>query len=1010
MALLGNQEMWKNDESFALMLQYLDNLGVAAPEEDNECDLNATEWPATRVREAFIGFFQDRYAHTFWPSSPVVPHDDPTLLFTNAGMNQFKPHFLGTMDPSLPMAKLTRAVNSQKCIRAGGKHNDLDDVGKDVYHHTFFEMLGNWSFGCYFKEEAITWAWECLTDVFGLDPARLYATYFGGDSKLGLAPDDEAKSIWLRFLPEKKVLPFGCKDNFWEMGDTGPCGPCTEIHYDRIGDRDAAYLVNADVPDVIEIWNNVFIQFNREEDGTLRELPNKHVDTGMGFERLSSILQGKFSNYDTDIFQPIFKAIQKITGARDYTGKVGDEDTDKVDMAYRVVADHIRTLTFAITDGAVPSESGRGYVLRRVLRRGVRYGQQILGGKPGFFHKLVPVLVEMMKGHFPELIGRKQFVMDTIKEEEDSFNKTLDKGLREFKKIAEEMKISGSSQFPGESAHYLYATMGFPVDLTQLMAEEQALSVDMAGFQNKMEEERVKSKEAHAAAKSAAGTNLVLEAEQTAWLLKQGFQATDSSPKYQLEKVPISTTVLAIFKKDAVNNGSSGFIQEAKNEDGIVGFVVGTSSFYAESGGQIFDTGFFLGPDSNKLATISSCQTFAGYDLHIGQVEAESTLKVGDSINVLVDYNRRDLVAPNHTMTHVMNFALREVLLGGVSDDKTGACDQKGSHVDDQRLRFDFAWSGPLTPEQLERVETIVNEKIAASLPVYAYVAPFDKACRIASLRRVFGERYPDPVRVISIGQEVPPMLEDPDNPDWNGLSIEFCGGTHLTNTSQASYFQLLEESGIAKGIRRIIAVTREGAEQAQTRSREFRAKLDGASSLVEDALEAKVKELNQDLMTLQISLVDKNKFRTDLEGLITSVKQWRKQQQASMSSKALEICTQAAVEAKEKGEQKVVVRVDFGCDGKVGKNCLNAMLKAYPEGYFMVFSADTDSERFQCYAMIPGAAEKGVDAKAWIEEALNAVGGGKCGGKPDNAMGTCSGSGCKEIEKAIASASAFTL
>jgi len=547
MALLGNQEMWKNDESFALMLQYLDNLGVAAPEEDNECDLNATEWPATRVREAFIGFFQDRYAHTFWPSSPVVPHDDPTLLFTNAGMNQFKPHFLGTMDPSLPMAKLTRAVNSQKCIRAGGKHNDLDDVGKDVYHHTFFEMLGNWSFGCYFKEEAITWAWECLTDVFGLDPARLYATYFGGDSKLGLAPDDEAKSIWLRFLPEKKVLPFGCKDNFWEMGDTGPCGPCTEIHYDRIGDRDAAYLVNADVPDVIEIWNNVFIQFNREEDGTLRELPNKHVDTGMGFERLSSILQGKFSNYDTDIFQPIFKAIQKITGARDYTGKVGDEDTDKVDMAYRVVADHIRTLTFAITDGAVPSESGRGYVLRRVLRRGVRYGQQILGGKPGFFHKLVPVLVEMMKGHFPELIGRKQFVMDTIKEEEDSFNKTLDKGLREFKKIAEEMKISGSSQFPGESAHYLYATMGFPVDLTQLMAEEQALSVDMAGFQNKMEEERVKSKEAHAAAKSAAGTNLVLEAEQTAWLLKQGFQATDSSPKYQLEKVPISTTVCQHF-------------------------------------------------------------------------------------------------------------------------------------------------------------------------------------------------------------------------------------------------------------------------------------------------------------------------------------------------------------------------------------------------------------------------------------------------------------------------------
>lgn len=393
------------------------------------------EWPGARVRSAFNEFFQSK-AHTFWASNAVVPLNDPTLLFTNAGMNQFKPVFLGTVDPNSDMGKMKRACNSQKCIRAGGKHNDLDDVGKDVYHHTFFEMLGNWSFGDYFKEEAISWAWELLTEVYKLPAERLYATYFGGDASQGLPADDEAKGIWLRFLPEERVLPFGCKDNFWEMGDQGPCGPCTEIHFDRIGGRDAAHLVNMDDPNVLEIWNLVFIQFNREADGSLKSLPAKHVDTGMGLERVTSVLQGKMSNYATDLFSPIFEEIKKVTGAREYTDKVGKDDADGLDMAYRVVADHIRTLSFSIADGAQPGNEGRDYVLRRVLRRAVRYGREVLGGQEGFFAKLVDVVVKTFGETYPELVSARDKIHSIIAEEEASFSRTLVKGIERFKKLA----------------------------------------------------------------------------------------------------------------------------------------------------------------------------------------------------------------------------------------------------------------------------------------------------------------------------------------------------------------------------------------------------------------------------------------------------------------------------------------------------------------------------------------------------------------------------------------------
>jgi alanyl-tRNA synthetase len=457
-------------------------------------DPSKEEWPAGRVRQAFLDFFTSK-SHTPWPSSPVVPVDDPTLLFANAGMNQFKPVFLGTADPDSQLGRLRRACSTQKCIRAGGKHNDLDDVGKDTYHHTFFEMLGNWSFGDYFKEEAIGYAWELLTQVYKLPAANIYATYFGGDDEAGLAADTESKEIWLKHLPVERVLPFGCKDNFWDAGDTGPCGPCTEIHFDRIGNRDAASLVNQDDPTCIEIWNLVFIQLNREPDGALRPLPAKHVDTGMGFERLTSILQNKMSNYDTDVFMPLFDAIHQAlklagVGTQPYSGKVGDQDVDKVDMAYRVVTDHIRTLSFAIADGALPGNEGRGYVLRRILRRAVHFSRRKLAARPGFFSSLVPIFVKLMGDVFPELKDNETKIRDIIKDEEARFEKTLAKGYARFQKTANFVKKNGGVVLSGHDAFILQDTYGFPIDLTEVMATDYELAVDVEGFNVCMEEAR----------------------------------------------------------------------------------------------------------------------------------------------------------------------------------------------------------------------------------------------------------------------------------------------------------------------------------------------------------------------------------------------------------------------------------------------------------------------------------------------------------------------------------------
>jgi alanyl-tRNA synthetase len=863
---------------------------------------STTAWPVSRVRSTFINYFVERRQHTFWNSSPVVPVNDPTLLFANSGMNQFKPLFLGTCDPNLEMYSLKRACNSQKCIRAGGKHNDLEDVGKDVYHHTFFEMLGNWSFGCYFKEEAITWAWECLTEVFGLDPNRLYATYFGGDPKQGLAVDEEARKIWLRFLPSERILPYGCKDNFWEMGPTGPCGPCTEIHYDRIGGRDAGALVNADRPDVIEIWNNVFIQFNREADGSLKELPSKHVDTGMGLERLSSILQGKDSNYDTDIFMPIFEAIQHACGCRPYQGLVGASDTELIDMAYRVVADHIRTLTFAITDGAVPGSDGRGYVLRRILRRAVRYGQEMLGAPGGFFASLVSVVVANFSDAFPELITRQEFVRQIIADEEQSFIRTLDQGCKHFKKLVTTIQSSGSTVVPGKEAHFLFCSMGFPLDLTELMAAERGLTVDTAKFAELLENDRKISETAESMRKGMGSKDLSMEAEQTAWLQSNQIAATDSTAKYAWHASP-ECKVVAVFK--GRGGATAGFFEAAFPEDDLIGIILDSTPFYPEAGGQTFDTGELL-YNGTSVFTVENVQTYAGYLVHVGRL-LSGPISVGTTVTAKVDYQRRSLIAPNHTMTHVLNYALRRVLLdsaGGDNNAVAGQCEQKGSLVDAEKLRFDFSWNGALSSSQIAEIQDIVVQRIHDNAPVYAEAVSLSSATQIHALRKVFGEKYPDPVRVISVGVPISDLCADPENPQWRNSSIEFCGGTHLSNTGDAEDFVLVEESGIAKGVRRIVGLTRHAAAAARAKAALLLDRLSAMEQMPGGAeLSMLSKSIKIEVDQAVVSLVDKEKMRAKQSVIADKLKQWNKANLTHRTNAATSAAETLANAANSNGE-----------------------------------------------------------------------------------------------------------
>ncbi len=970
---------------------------------------------ADQVRRTFIDFFRSK-AHTFVASSPCVPVDDPTLLFTNAGMNQFKPIFLGQADPASEMGQWKRAVNSQKCIRAGGKHNDLEDVGKDSYHHTFFEMLGNWSFGDYFKQEAIDWSWELLTKVYGVPQNALYATYFGGDKAAGIEADLETKALWERYLPAERVLPGNMKDNFWMMGDTGPCGPCTEIHVDRLTamgeeDRMVAAKVNSGDPDVLEIWNNVFIQFNAEypqegqialaawdstpeaERGTLPytsrtqieskfrkliPLPARHVDTGMGLERLVSVLQNQRSNYDTDIFMPIFAAIERLTHApHPYSGRLGAADKDNVDTAYRVIADHIRTLTFAITDGAVPSNVGRGYVLRRILRRAVRYGRQMLGAKTGFFSQLVPVVVERFGEAFPELRKDPARVQKIIMEEEESFGKTLDRGIRLFEQVAGE---ATDRTITGADAFKLYDTFGFPIDLTVLMAEERGLAVDTAGFEKASDAARDLSRTGGAKSDAAAAKPLILSGDEIARLKHMEIPSTDDSHKF-LNK-DVRATIRAIWNGE---NFDEVTVPSMVHNNRPVGIVVDRTNFYAQMGGQEADSGRIEllhaaeGRSSNTEFTVESVQAFGGYVLHIGHLKT-GELRVGDSVQMTLDKQRRLRIASHHTATHLTNLMLRTVLGTHV--------DQKGSLVAADRMRFDFSHTAPVSASEMELIERGVQDRVRQDLPVHTEPASLVSAKGISTLRAVFGETYPDPVRVVSVGQPISSLLANPKHDGWMDYSVEFCGGTHVATTGQIVEFAIISEEAVAKGVRRVVALTGEPAAEAQRNAQQIEARIAEAARAADADLPRLVQQLTADLDSHTMPAWRKTAMRSQIAALQERVKEAGKKLGAVIRDEAVRMAKRLSQSCVMSNDLVIVERIDVGEDRAAMQAAMKTLRDACPKTAVMLFSVDEAGGKVAILAAVPEALiAKGLKAGDWLRDAA-AIVGGKGGGKPDAAQG----------------------
>ncbi|OSX66173.1 hypothetical protein POSPLADRAFT_1064626 [Postia placenta MAD-698-R-SB12] len=923
-------------------------------------------WSAPRVREEFFAFFRARN-HVFVPSSPTVPFDDPTLLFANAGMNQFKSIFLGTVDPQSDLARLSRAFNSQKCIRAGGKHNDLDDVGKDSYHHTFFEMLGNWSFGDYFKKEAIAYSWELLTEVYKLPKDQLYVTYFEGDRKNGLAADLEARQFWIaQGVAEDHILPGDAKDNFWEMGATGPCGPCSEIHFDRIGGRNAASLVNHDDPDVLEIWNNVFIQFNREDDGSLKSLPSKHVDTGMGFERLVSVIQNKRSNYDTDIFTPIFARIQELTGAPPYGGRFGEDDENGVDTAYRVVADHVRTLTFALSDGGVPNNVGRGYVLRRILRRGCRYARKKLGVNIGsFFSSLVPVVIEQMGDVFPEITKRTQEIKEILDEEEESFSRTLDRGEKLFDQYAARAKLSGANKMSGKDVWRLYDTYGFPVDLTRLMAEELGLEINDEEF----EAAQAHSKQASKANQKKTDKDAVkLDVHDIAALEKtRNVPKTDDSAKYSLGNT--NARILAIYSNKTFLDSTS-----TVPEDSMFGLVLDRTSFYAESGGQEYDTGSIVIDDVAEFE-VTNVQVFSGYVLHIGHMKYGS-LSLGDEVVSSYDELRRWPLRNNHTATHILNYGLREVLGDHV--------DQKGSLVAPTKLRFDFSHKAQIAPQDLTKIEGISRDWIRKNVQVYSKELDLPTAYKISGLRAVFGESYPDPVRVVALEYPVDEITADVENPKWRTTSVELCGGTHVAKTGDIKDFIITEESGIAKGIRRIVAITGHEAAEAHRRADALAATLARLESMRGGEKDAGLKSLTVELGQAEISVLRKAELRDRLAVVRKAFDKETKEAEAIATKAVVENITEFF--KREDTAEVYLTILDSTGNAKVLQAAVQHAKKLGKSIY--VFSPDIASGKVAHVNYVsPTMKAKGLDARSWGSVVTEIV-GGKAGGKEDTAQG----------------------
>jgi alanyl-tRNA synthetase len=1005
---------------------------------------------SAEIRKAYIDFFVQKHGHTFVPSSPVVPHDDPTLLFTNAGMNQFKPYFLGA-----EKAPWRRVANTQKCIRAGGKHNDLDDVGRSRRHHTFFEMLGNWSFGDYFKQGAIEMAWELLTKVWKLDPERLHVTCYEGDEKNGIPRDTEAAAIWKKVanLPDDHIHYFG-KDNFWEMGDTGPCGPCTEIYVDRTPGKAGGKDVNGEDPRVMEIWNLVFIQYNRDASGKLTPLPSQHVDTGMGFERISQVLQDKDDNYGTDLWTPLFEAISRIsnlkymglfpkTNAADPVAEAANPQL-RHDIAFRVIADHVRCLTFALTDGAVPSNEGRGYVLRRILRRAVRFGRQQLNLKEPFLHALVPVVVDSMGETFPELRKNSQRVAEIIKDEEVGFGKTLDRGIKLFNEVilsqihqtpllpqlrergceikitpaeeggmrvwvvdpesseilskrnAEFADASWLAQFfvqvpniDARTAFALHDTYGFPIDLTRIMAEERGMTVDIAGYEKLMEQAR---ELARAGGKEGGSPVATLPPDAIARLQAEKIPPTNDEYKYREDAVQAEIRAIWDGEKilDVIPVGSAladGSGSSDEKNASAEADATGKSRDYAII---LNHTNFYaeMGGQVGDAGVIASgagkfsVQTTRAVGGYVLHIGHldQGTLKVGDAVTATLA-SGRVLTEKNHTSTHLANWALREVLGEGVQ--------QKGSLVDPMKLRFDFVHGKAMTDEELAKVEMLVNDAIAKKLPVFAQNAPQADALKINGLRAVFGEKYPPMVRVVSIGVPLAQLLHDPGNSKWRQYSIEFCGGTHLGNTFDAGAFVVTSEESVSKGIRRIVALTGNDALDAAGNGAEIDSLITRSKSIPEAEIPDVIEAFERGIVG-EIPLRAKRRAQAAVAELQAKLKAWektnKKQGGAASNDAILAAATELLDSAITLGGAKVVVGELAGATDEQLRTAMDSLKKRAPSSAILLGSSTGEDKVTFVAAVSDDVIAKGLKAGDWIRETAKVAGGGG-GGRPQMAQ-----------------------
>jgi alanyl-tRNA synthetase len=930
--------------------------------------LSFSEMTSAQIRQSFLDFFREKQ-HSIVPSASLLP-DSPNLLFTNAGMNQFVPIFLGQQKPSW---EPPRVVDTQKCIRAGGKHNDLDDVGLDTYHHTFFEMLGNWSFGDYFKKEAIEWAWELVIGRWKLPPERLYATVYKPGPGEPSEFDQEAHDHWARLFqkagldPAIHIVDGNKKDNFWMMGDTGPCGPCSELHIDLTPNGDTkGSLVNAGDSRCIEIWNLVFIQFNADADGSFSPLPQRHVDTGMGFERVTAMIQGTknfsdfarpISNYETDIFRPIFDEIEKLSGKKyrstlpivgqaprlpgEEAGSrsarpTNDREQEKIDIAFRVIADHIRTLSFAIADGIQPSNEGRGYVLRRILRRAVRYGRT-LGFHEPFFYQLTDVVVRTMSGVFPELGVKENVIKETLRREEEGFNKTLDKGIALFESEASRQGISGAFAFR------LYDEQGFPFDLTELMARERGLAVDKEEFDRLMEEQRARARGAQK---------------------KTAIELSASDGK--------ATTHFLGYDHD--HTGAD--VLEVTSAKGKPAIVLNNSVCYAEMGGQVGDTGE-ISTDESRWK-IADTRKAGGIWIHL--IEGEGNPSVGEHVTVRFEKPRRSAIERHHTVTHLLHWALHKI----VSREAV----QKGSYVGPEKLTFDFS-SAALTGDQKREVAKLVNEKIGENAPVSWTEIPYPDAKKRSDIQQFFGDKYGDTVRVVQIGGE-PERL--------NGYSMELCGGTHVRATGDIGSFRIVREEAIAAGIRRIEAVAgdaaRDWAKQEAARQQE---KFEGLVRKKTEiaALPEFAERPETNAMLAQIDARSEH-----LAKLETEVHEWEKQQakasEVDLRNRAEEIAKELA--ATTTAEKAVVAKLP-NADAKLLQAIVDALK---PKFRGPIFLAGEKEGRVALIASVPKDLSSQFQANKLIQEIAPIV-GGKGGGRPDNAQGA--GKDPAKIDDALARA-----